>query len=154
MMITLEKTEYNLNALFSFEMLKEVLFKLAKSQIKLEEEINQIKNLNKSKEKIFLKIEKAIGEDLGLPKEAKEKNNNEFDNNENTLENLNENDIDNDNEINSEEIEQKQINKDEENITNINMPINYESSVKNSKTNTPNDQKEISKEEKKTSESQ
>ena len=154
MMITLEKTEYNLNALFSFEMLKEVLFKLAKSQIKLEEEINQIKNLNKSKEKIFLKIEKAIGEDLGLSKETKEKNNNEFDNNENTLENLNENDIDNDNEINSEEIEQKQINKDEENITNINMPINYESSVKNSKTNTPNDQKEINKEEKKTSESQ
>ena len=152
MMISLEKTEYNLNALFSFEILKEVLYKLAKSQIKLEEEINQIKNSNKSKEKIFLKIEKAIGEDLRLSKNEKENNNKELDNSENTLDNINEND--NDNEINSEEREEKQINKDDENITNINIPINYETSVKNSERNTPNEQNEKNKEEKKSSESQ
>ena len=152
MMINLDKKEYNLNALFSFEILKEVLYELVKSQIKLEKEINQIKNLNKSKDEIFLKIERAIGEDLGLSKEKKVNNNIEIDNNENTEENLNEKE--NSNDINFKEIEQKQINKDEENITNINMPINYEFSVEKSEKNTPNDQKEINKEEKKSSESQ
>ena len=43
-MLKLEQTEYDLNTLFSFDVLKEILLKLAKSQIKLENEIANIKN--------------------------------------------------------------------------------------------------------------
>ena len=49
-MLKLEKTEYDLNTLFSFDVLKEILLKLAKSQIKLENEINDIKNKLENKE--------------------------------------------------------------------------------------------------------
>ena len=40
-MLKLDKTEYDLNTLFSFDVLKEILLKLAKSQIRLENEINK-----------------------------------------------------------------------------------------------------------------
>ena len=49
-MLKLEKTEYDLNTLFSFDVLKEILLKLAKSQIRLEKEINDIKNKLENKE--------------------------------------------------------------------------------------------------------
>ena len=49
-MLKLEKTEYDLNTLFSFDVLKEILLKLAKSQIRLENEINDIKNKLENKE--------------------------------------------------------------------------------------------------------
>ena len=66
-MLKLDKIQYDLKALFSFEMLKEILLKLAKSQIKIEEEIKNIKNNNLNRDKIFLKIEKIIGKDLNIP---------------------------------------------------------------------------------------
>ena len=49
-MLKLENSEYDLNTLFSFDVLKEILLKLAKSQIKLENEINDLKNKVENKE--------------------------------------------------------------------------------------------------------
>ena len=49
-MLKLENSEYDLNTLFSFDVLKEILLKLAKSQIKLENEINDLKNKIENKE--------------------------------------------------------------------------------------------------------
>ena len=75
-MLTLEKTEYDLNTLFSFDVLKEILLKLAKSQIRLENEINDIKNTLKNRE-----------EDLGLD-EYKGEEEESYENN-NLIENKN-----------------------------------------------------------------
>ena len=49
-MLKLEQTVYDLNLLFSFDTLKEILLKLAKSQIRLENEINEIKETIKNRE--------------------------------------------------------------------------------------------------------
>ena len=56
-MLKLEKTEYDLNTLFSFDVLKEILLKLAKSQIKLENEINEIKEKLENKEDELQSVE-------------------------------------------------------------------------------------------------
>ena len=56
-MLKLEKTEYDLNTLFSFDVLKEILLKLAKSQIKLESEINVIKEKLENKEDELQSVE-------------------------------------------------------------------------------------------------
>ena len=56
-MLKLEKTEYDLNTLFSFDVLKEILLKLAKSQIKLESEINEIKEKLENKEDELQSVE-------------------------------------------------------------------------------------------------
>ena len=77
-MLKLEQTEYDLNTLFSFDVLKEILFKLAKSQIKLENEINNIKNTLKNRE-----------EDLGI-EDYKEEEEESYDNiNDNLIQNQN-----------------------------------------------------------------
>ena len=55
-----DKKEYNLNAILSFDMLKEVLFKLLISQDKCEREIDEIKNSNKKRDKDILMLEKLI----------------------------------------------------------------------------------------------
>ena len=167
-MLHLEKTEYDLNTLFSFEVLKEILLKLAKSQIKLEEDMNNIKNSNIKHDKIFLKIEQSIGEDLGISDVEENENNNESELNEN-----NENDDNdlNDNKNNSEEEKEKEKElikeeekekelikeeekevikekekefiKEEENITKVEGPKNYDSFAKNNE----NEPKETNNEE-------
>ena len=77
-MLKLEKTEYDLNTLFSFDVLKEILLKLAKSQIRLENEINDIKNTLKNKDEDF-----GFGEEYKGEEESYE-NNNIIDNKKNT----------------------------------------------------------------------
>ena len=59
-MLHLEKKEYDLNMLLNFEMLKEILLKLAKSQDKLEDEINNMNQLNSKRDKIIIQLEKKI----------------------------------------------------------------------------------------------
>ena len=49
-MLNLDDKEYDLNTLFSFEVLKEILLKLARNQINLEEKIQNIVNLYQNKE--------------------------------------------------------------------------------------------------------
>ena len=51
MMLNLDKKEYDLNTVFNYDILKEILLKLAKSQIKLEEEIKSIKNFNTNRDR-------------------------------------------------------------------------------------------------------
>ena len=60
--VTYEKKEYNLNAVLSFDLLKEILFKLLISQDNLEKEINEIKQSNNKRDKDISKIEKYIKE--------------------------------------------------------------------------------------------
>ena len=60
--VSYDKKEYNLNAVLSFDMLKEVLFKLLISQDKCEKEIEKIKNSNKKRDKDISKLEKLIKE--------------------------------------------------------------------------------------------
>ena len=49
-MLNLDKKEYDLNTLFSFEVLKEILLKLARSQDKIENDIKNIKqNISKKR---------------------------------------------------------------------------------------------------------
>ena len=61
-MLKLEQTVYDLNLLFSFDTLKEILLKLAKSQIRLENEINEIKETIKNREE-NIELEEEKGEE-------------------------------------------------------------------------------------------
>ena len=49
-MLHLENKEYDLNTLFSFEVLKEILLKLARAQVNLEEKVQNIINIYQNKE--------------------------------------------------------------------------------------------------------
>ena len=49
-MLHLENKEYDLNTLFSFEVLKEILLKLARAQVNLEEKVQNIINVYQNKE--------------------------------------------------------------------------------------------------------
>ena len=59
-MLNLSTKEYDLNSLFSFDSLKEILLELAKSQIKLEDSIKNIQKENKERDKKILSINKII----------------------------------------------------------------------------------------------
>ena len=59
-MLHLKNKEYDLNTLFSFEVLKEILLKLARSQDKLEGDINIIKKNISKRDQILFKLEKAV----------------------------------------------------------------------------------------------
>ena len=49
-MLNLENKDYDLNTLFSFEVLKEILLKLARAQVNLEEKVENILNIYKNKD--------------------------------------------------------------------------------------------------------
>ena len=49
-MLNLENKDYDLNTLFSFEVLKEILLKLARAQVNLEEKVENIINIYKNKD--------------------------------------------------------------------------------------------------------
>ena len=59
-MLHLKNKEYDLNTLFSFEVLKEILLKLARSQDKLEGDINIIRQNISKRDQILFKLEKAV----------------------------------------------------------------------------------------------
>ena len=88
-MLSLSTKEYDLNTLFSFESLKEILLELAKSQIKLEDEIKNIKEDNKNRDIKILKIIKKNKRDnfLDDDTEEQEEENNDNDNNDNNKNN-------------------------------------------------------------------
>ena len=136
-MLNLDKTEYDLNTLFSFEVLKEILLKLARSQTKIEKEINQIKN------KDLKRIERIVQDSLG-PIEATEENNEDENENENDLiqneKDENENELDdNKNKSNTKEIiTDKNKNKDNDaGNKNLDFPENenYNENLNNDKNN-------------------
>ena len=55
-MLNLSTKEFDLNSLFSFETLKEILLELAKSQIKLENSIKILQKENKQKDKKIIAL--------------------------------------------------------------------------------------------------
>ena len=59
--VTYHKANYNLNALLSFDLLKEVLFKLLLSQENIEKEIEKIKAANVKRDKEISKLKDNIG---------------------------------------------------------------------------------------------
>ena len=108
-MLHLDKTEYDLNTLFSFEVLKEILLKLARSQDKIEKEIIHIKKSNSKRNKKISKIENALHNSLGYQIEDEESSNYESEENYNG-------DLDE----NNNKIEEKEFKINEENNTNLN----------------------------------
>ena len=128
-MLKLEKTEYDLNTLFSFDVLKEILLKLAKSQIKLENEINDIKNKLENKEDELQSEEEEdnyynnniTNQNINnnIYNSNNQENNNEINNNDKDGNNINEEN--NMNQINQNEDKENQeiINNDNNNNNNI-----------------------------------
>ena len=124
-MLKLEKTEYDLNTLFSFDVLKEILLKLAKSQIRLENEINDIKNKLENKEDELQSEEEEdnyynnniTNQNINnnIYNSNNQENNNEINNNDKDGNNINEEN--NTNQINQNEDKENQeiINNDNNN---------------------------------------
>ena len=82
-MLNLDNKEYDLNTLFSFEVLKEILLKLARSQDKIENDIKNIKQNISKKDKIVLKLQKTIFNQSDENEEENgDEDENEFNNNE------------------------------------------------------------------------
>ena len=115
-MLKLDKTEYDLNMLFSFDILKEILLKLAKSQIRLENEIDNIKNSLKNKDDDLALEEEDRGDEESYENNNINININYSGNNQEENNYDNNNDInENDNvEDNKEKTEQKENKKSEE----------------------------------------
>ena len=133
-MLVLESQEFDLNALFSFESLKLILIKLAKSQKNLEDEMKHMQSILYQNDKIDFNINNDIIDNSGVEKkyindikedkiEEKEKNNEiksekELNNyyKENIFENEKTNDINDINIINDNEKKIQENNSKEENI--------------------------------------
>ena len=126
-MLHLDKTDYDLNTLFSFEILKEILLKLAVSQDKIEKELNTMKRSNIKRDKVISKITK----EMNISLEFSENDINGDINNEENLEQYNNEDRDENiyKDNNKDEFEKKEYIKSQENnsnITKINIPQNFE----------------------------
>jgi len=107
-MLTLEKTEYDLNTLFSFDVLKEILLKLARSQVKLEDEINEIKKTIKNNK-----------DDFGFDNDIDNFNEQKYEEHEN-IENNNLNEDNKDNKMESNiNIELKEVKEQNNEMSNI-----------------------------------
>ena len=134
-MLKLEKTEYDLNTLFSFDVLKEILLKLAKSQIRLEKEINDIKNKLENKEDELQSEEEEdnyynnniTNQNINnnIYNSNNQENNNEINNNDKDGNNINE-------ENNMNQINQ---NEDKENQEIINNDNNNNNGIQNKEKN-------------------
>ena len=61
-MLKIDEKDYDLNFLINFEMLREILIKLAKNQTALIKDVNSIKNSNKERDYKIMKLEKTIRE--------------------------------------------------------------------------------------------
>ena len=140
-MLTIEEKDYDLNYLIHFDMLREILIKLVKSQKNIQKDIDSIKKSNRERDYKIYKIEKDLknedDEDIYFPKnnfkyEVKEKieknseNNNDIKNNGENIDK-----IKNEKEENEEKDEfnkDEEINEKEEN--NIDKDINKNEEVK------------------------
>ena len=127
--VVYEKKEYNLNAVLSFDLLKEVLYKLLISQDNIEKEIDKIKKSNLKRDNDISKLEKALKDNLGNDDDfSAAVNNSYFSQQENEEE-------EDENEINPQ--------NDEENIPIINTQNQEEKVVNNEKEEEKKDDNEI-----------
>ena len=109
-MLNLSTKEYDLNTLFSFESLKEILLELAKSQIKLENDIKNIQEENKNRDITISNVQQMINN------YKKQDSFNEF----NIEEHENDNNNDKDNNFTNIEYDFKDKENDEEKKDNEN----------------------------------
>ena len=140
-MLKLEKTEYDLNTLFSFDVLKEILLKLAKSQIRLENEINDIKNKLENKEDELQSEEEEdnyynnniTNQNINnnIYNNNNQENNNEINNNDKDGNNINEEN--NTNQINQNEDKENQEIIKNDNNNNNNIQNKEKNNIENSK---------------------
>ena len=117
--VTYAKQNYNLNALLSFDLLKEVLYKLLISQENLEKEIEKIKASNAKRDKEISKLKDNVGEmDENFFDENEEESNNaseeenEHEENKDKIEDENKSQKEN-------ELEEKKSQKDKKEDSNI-----------------------------------
>ena len=73
-----EKKEYNLNAVLSFDLLKEILYKLLISQDNIEKEIDNLKKSNIKRDADFSKLEKLVKENNIFDNDLSEGLNNSY----------------------------------------------------------------------------
>ena len=116
-----EKKEYNLNAVLSFDLLKEVLYKLLISQGNLEKEIDNIKKSNTKRDNDISKLQKAIKDNIAYDEDySGDLNNSYFSQQENEEEEENENNPENEEEenipINNDQKQEEM--KEEEKVVN------------------------------------
>ena len=139
--VSYEKKEYNLNTIFSFDLLKEILYKLIISQNNLEKEIDLIKKSNLKRDKDLLKYGKLIKENLALDDDYSDEN---PESNESEQENEVEENKDK-NEEKTEESPNKVKELEEKEKSNINK-ISYEKKIINQdKKNYKDEQKQFEK---------
>ena len=81
-----EKKEYNLNAILSFDLLKEILYKLLISQDNIEKEIDNLKKSNTKRDNDFSQLEKLVKENMVFDNNISgEMNNSYYSQNENEV---------------------------------------------------------------------
>jgi len=108
-MLSLSTKEFDLNALFSFESLKEILLELSKSQIKLEDSIKNIQKENKERDQKIIYLNKIIKNNDVFNLETNSKEDEKIDNGIEIDDNIDDN----------EDILNEQSEKPEENYENI-----------------------------------
>ena len=141
-MLVLEKEEFDLNLLFSFDNLKLILLKLAKSQDKLIEEMKAMQQSNVKRDKIIFNIRKEVFKDNIIDDNSNIKNDLKEANDDNKYNDINNeqkeiknkfNIIENNNKENLNESNEKFIEKHNDiNETNIEPKYNNEKEKKES----------------------
>ena len=114
-----EKKEYNLNAVLSFDLLKEILYKLLISQENIENEIDKINKANIKRDNDISKLEKIINDNLEKDDDSLGEENNPYFSQEEKEEEPEENEEYEENEI----IPQNEEEKKEENEKEVKQEI-------------------------------
>ena len=91
-MLNLSTKEFDLNTLFSFDSLKEILLELSKSQIKLENSIKNIQKENKERDKKIIYLNKIIKNNDVFNIETNSKEDENIDNGLEIIDNIDDND--------------------------------------------------------------
>ena len=149
-MMNLDIKQLDLNYLFQFDLLKQILVSLSKNQDNLNQELNKINESNKIRDERITRLENSFNlESINQEEQFINSTHSELEKTEkNENENLNKNE-ENINENNKEKItNDENINKEEDNINkeNQNEIINKENIADNNKNN--NKEKDIDKDEK------
>ena len=134
-MLHLSAKDYDLNTIFCFESLKEILIELAKSQIKMENELKNIREGNKERDNTILEL-KSIINNYNINEEnknTKTDNNKGQDNDKNENQKIIENPLDSNQVIKKEKISEKDKNNAQmdnnengNNLENKNNEVNKE----------------------------
>ena len=139
MFVNLQNKKYSLDTLFGFETLKEILYKLAISQDRLEREMKNMKDSNKQRDTTMENLKNLLQENLGLSLHGSD-NIVQNENNENqNINNTNEQDLLNQSFENSETNNNQNINNENNNLNDNNIVNENENNNKNNDIKENND---------------